>query len=163
MSEHQLVDGQVWFWTDRPDAEEPQPHAVRCLLRIDDDGTATLTGFGMDPITDIQTDVGPMTMTVRMSQDGTGRFVRATRDLALQCALKCRLKRLVVRVDGDLTLTLTTGAAVKPNGEPLQGRPVDAQGVLTVVAAGRFASKNNKLHDVACGLKITGRLDPPPT
>lgn len=166
MTEHRLIDGQVTFWTSRPSAKEPQPHAIQCTLKIDGP-RVEMRDFRMDRVTDIEHKLDKETtikvaMEVTLIEPGSGNIDRATGQLHVDCRLFCQFYHLFPwpAMDAELALRVTTGSAAKPDGTVLTGLPIQADGSVAVVGDGRF--DGDELGDVRCGLRITGRLVPSP-
>ena len=86
--------------------------------------------------------------------------IAANGDTAVQ-AFKLDLVRDIDNDAGKLMLEIRFKSQM-PDGSPLQGQPVGADGTVVLVGQGTMQSDEAQLQGVRCSFRLTGRLDPSP-
>ncbi len=167
MPTHVLQDGEVQLYTNHPKFPAPDPARVQdCLLDIAANGDTAVQAFKLDLVRDIDNDAGKLMLEIRFKSHRNGRFDPASRALSIAVNFQFRfsLEALpgVVVAKATLKLDTTTGTVQMPDGSPLQGQPVGADGTVVLVGQGTMQSDEAQLQGVRCSFRLTGRLDPSP-
>ena len=165
---HVLQDGEVQLYTSHPDFPAPNPAQVQeCRLDIGAHGDTAVQAFKLDLVRDIDNDAGKLMLEIRFKSHRNGRFDPASRTLSIEVNFQFRFSLEVlpgvVVAKATLQLATTTGTVQMPDGTPLQGQPVATDGTFILVGQGTMQSDEERLRDVRCSFRLTGRLDPSPT
>jgi hypothetical protein len=162
---HALTDGQATLYSGAEGFPGPKLVPVRLTLVIDSASSrVTLADFAVDPIEDIPSEFGPLTLHVTLFDGALGRFEPTQRslDVELRLAFTFLLFGSVRVADAELALRASTATAQRPDGTVITGWPVAADGVVRLVANGQFVSGRLELHGKPCSLEVDGRLQPAP-